>query len=576
MAENPLGLSNYAAATNPVTINNVQSIDDQPYYVSIWLYNQITGQDPFQIPYIIIDSLSIEETLSDWNTKGWVVINNHFEIIEKYFPGTTKAPTIFRTDGRNRLRLQLCPIIETSLNFKFSTSLTDSGVSDEVRKKWEICLDCVIYDIEDVEVPNSIYKKKKLYFYDERYQIFSEKNIEWSTAVQGRREEGLDDTSYSTKGGTPTGSSSIISASSGAKDVDRACSANSALKSLIKEAGKDPAASNGHIKVGGGTIDAPTNEITTDPSTDVGWYKGTSDNNILYTSPAYSSVNDDIDYVLNFCGSKEKGPCFLNITRWENPSIGKVFQLYTLKDYFDEVKRNEQVEHLIIEDSTIENNLGSTENAAASIQPYVPKAPNSESTNIKNFVSGRASIIKSYRFSPMVSSDDDRISTTPLHQFDFATGTFKIQFTDNKINDVYDSMTTYAKDTLYSFTNSDAHVLLNINKTKNTGVMLKNHFESLQIMPKFLPQTNMVRDSLFLNECISFIVAGLTIRSPGRFIFIDKLSSTGDPNPFDDRFLGQWLIIKVVHLFAQGQYISEVTATKVDTFRKLWDKEDSQ
>ena len=554
--------SNLQLINDQKKINKLHNIDDQLYYFDIWMYNQIEGQDPFEVPYIIIDSISIEESLSNWNTKGWIVINNYYEILEKYFPDTTKAPMIFRTDGRNRLRVNFYPVFEvgekTTIENFGSAPKESFEVSKEIREKWEICLDCVIYDVEDIETPNSAEKKRKFYFQDERYQLFSEKNMEWSTAVEGRKLEHPNDPILVNP-----------------KDVDRTCRANYALKSIIKKSGENP--NNTHIKVGIETIDYKAQvdykaqEI--DFSIAIGeWDDGTDDNKIFYTSPAYSTVNDDIKYVLDYCGTKERGPCFLDLTRW-NIGTGKVFELRSLKSYFDDVKKNEQVEHLIIEDGIIEE--GKIDAADGGGQkPYVPKAPVTESNQVKNFISGRASIIKAYRFSPMVSSDDSRICTTPLHQFDFSTGTFNIQFKDNKIDDVYDNMTNYVKDNLYSFTNSDAHFLLNINKTKKTGVMLHNHFEPLQFIPKFLPQTNMIRDSLFLNECICFMVAGLTIRSPGRFIFIDKLSSNADPSPHDDRFLGQWLIIKVVHLFIQGQYISEVTATKVDTFRKLWDKED--
>lgn len=524
--------------------NKLHMIDDQLYYFDVWLYNQIVGQDPFEVPYAIIDSISIEESLLDWNTKGWITINNYYEILEKYIPNTTKAPLIFRTDGRNRLRINFYPIIGVSNN---SLKLENSGVGEDIREKWEISLDCVIYDVEDIETLNAREKKRKLYFHDERYQLFSENNQEWSTAVEGRRTQGQPITT-------------------GQPDSSRVCRANYALKSIIEQAGKN--ADGSSIFVGGNTIDNPISPITTDLKK---WENGTDENNIFYTSPAYSSVNDDINYVLNYCGTRDGGPCFLGLTRWDIPS-GKTFELISLKQYFDDVKQNEQVEHLVIEDGILDQ--GETGNPNA--KPYFPKAPVTESNQIKNFISGRASIIKSYKFSPMVASDDSRICTTPLHQYDFSTGRFKIKFADNKIDDVHKQMTNYAKNTLYSFTNKDAHVLLNINKVKKTGVMLHNHFEPLQFMPSFLPQTNMIRDSLFLNECISFMVAGLTIRAPGRFIFIDKLSSNADPSPHEDRFLGQWLIIKVVHLFIQGQYVSEVVATKVDTFRKLWDKEDTK
>jgi len=537
--------------------SKLHSIDDQVYYFEVWIYNQIVGQDPFQVPYLFIDSLSIEESIEDFNTSGWIVLNNDYEILERFFPNTSKAPFIFRTDGRNKIRLQIYPVFETSQDFLI---LDDSNkeADKELRKKWEIDLDCVVYDVEDIDVPNAKNKKKKFYFHDERYQIFSEKNIEWSTAVEGK--------SHQFEGTAPYINTAIL------PDHQRCCRANYALRSIIEEAGISPD-SKSLLKVGGGTIDDPSYTIQGDRTI---WDIGTEDNNIFYTSPAYNTVLDDIDYVLKYCGTKERGPSFLSLTRWAGEGA-KVFELKSLKSYFDDAK-TEQVEHLIIEDGVLEVGGDIKNGYVSTMKPYFPKAPNDVSNNVQNFTSGKASRIHSYRFSPMVASDDSRICTTPLHNFDFSKGSFNIMFNGNKIDDVHISMTDYAKDGLHSFVESSnkAHILMNINQTKKKGIMINNHFEPLQFMPKFLPQTNMIRDLLFLNECICFTVTGLTIRSPGRFLFIDKLTSNGDPDPHADRFLGQWFIIRVVHLFQQGRYISEVVATKVDTFKKIWDMEDAK
>ena len=103
--------------------------------------------------------------------------------------------------------------------------------------------------------------------------------------------------------------------------------------------------------------------------------------------------------------------------------------------------------------------------------------------------------------------------------------------------------------------------------------MLKNMFSPKPFIPTNFPKVQMMKDALYLNESVCFITNGLTIRSPGRFIFIDY-SNSNDINPFDDRFLGQWLMTKVVHLFTQDNYITEVVANKIDTFSRLWPNED--
>ena len=63
---------------------------------------------------------------------------------------------------------------------------------------------------------------------------------------------------------------------------------------------------------------------------------------------------------------------------------------------------------------------------------------------------------------------------------------------------------------------------------------------------------SMLKDFLMLNQALYFNATGLTIRTPGKFLFVDRDSSTADKNPFDDKFLGQWLITKIVHYFDIG------------------------
>jgi hypothetical protein len=275
----------------------IQIIDTQPYLFEVWLYNQIDGQEPFQVPFIFIESVTIEESILDWNVKGSITFNNEFEQFDKALPETKKPPMIFRTDGRNRVNIKICPVVDLEGEFAFSgySSSRVSTEDAEFRKKWEMNYDFVIYDVEDLEVPNSRDKKRKYYLYDERYQIFSERNIEWSTAVEGRIAQ------YEGSG-----------ASAGASGKEQCCRANYALRSLIKTGGINPD-TNDQIKVGGGTIDKPEYPIDIYPAS---WEDGTDDNDIFYTSPAYASVMDDIRYVLKYCGTKEKGPAFLGLTRW--------------------------------------------------------------------------------------------------------------------------------------------------------------------------------------------------------------------------------------------------------------------
>ena len=536
----------------------IHQIRDQYYYIEIWLYNQIDGQKPFAVPFMFVNSLAIEETLMDWFIKGWIVFNNSFEILERGSPGSdnkpdiVKAPYIFRTDGRNRISIKIYPIANNKT--KEYGEIGNSGESLP-REKWEMSFDCVIYDVEDLPTVNAQTKLRKYYFWDERYQIFLEKNIDWSTSTDYRL-----------------------------PDYERGMSANLALRELINSASKvDPRSNNRSaeiIKVGyldGGSIDKP--QIPLNDFWD--WDYGNSADTvekllpngqkisyrkdlIFYTSPANNNVIDDINYILENTISSKGYPTFLRFGRW---SEEKNWSLIGLEKYFENAE-NEQVERIIIDDGI-----------EASKKPYVPRAPAQLYNNdINNFMSGIASKIRQYKFSPMVAIDDNRIANTPLHQYDFSMGRFNMFYRENTAEEVINSMTDMGEMGLYSFTknkNLGPHVLLNLNKTKKQGIMLNNMFSPKPFVPTNLPKLVMMEDALFLNETLSFIANGLTIRSPGRFLFVDKINSN-ESNPFDDRFLGQWMITKVVHVFTQDNYVTEVISSKIDTFSKLWPFEDTK
>jgi hypothetical protein len=558
----------------------IHQIRDQLYYIEIWLYNQIENQEPFQVSFLFVHSLAIEESLNDWWVKGWITFNNTFEMFER---GNTtgartnvKAPYTFRSDGRNRLSLRLYPIPRNDDNF-----LASFGSSNVLpRDKWEMSFDCVIYDIEDIPSDNNIFKLKKCYFWDERYQIFSERNIEWSTGVQGIKtmeKSGLM---------SDTGKQAFE-----LTDVERSIPANIAIKSIIDSASLiDPSIQNesGNVlKIGyteTGSIDKPNIPLNV---FNLFWNNGPPvsemQNLVLYNSPANATILDDIEYVMQNAMSENKNPVFLrysrNVVQFENERTfnfssqtienkplqqGKQWNLISLEEIFKNASQN-QIERLFIEDG------------AESIKtPHIPRGPTEYSGDIINFTSGIASRIKSYKFSPMVSIDDLSLHNRPVHSYDFKTGTWNIFCEENTIKSAIDSFTDVAKKGLYSFEqNSDAHLTINLNQTKQKGIIHSNEHITRTFFPTNYSKLEMMKKLLFLNQTVNFTINGLTIRTPGQFIFIDSASS-GPNNPFDDRFLGQWLILKVVHLFTKDSYITEVLATKVDTFSKIWNIEEDK
>ena len=62
----------------------IHQIRDQKYYIEILMYNQIEGEKPLSVPFFFIDSLMIEESLQNWPTTGYIVLNTSFEIFSRF------------------------------------------------------------------------------------------------------------------------------------------------------------------------------------------------------------------------------------------------------------------------------------------------------------------------------------------------------------------------------------------------------------------------------------------------------------------------------------------------------------
>jgi hypothetical protein len=520
-------------------IGSIHQIRDQQFYIEILLYNQLPNEEPLNVPFFFVDSLVINESIQSCFTTAEITFNTDFELLSRGSPNELtvgdktipkiKAPYIDRTDGRNRLSLQIVPLNNEDLD-----------TYDE--NLWSMSFDFVVTDIQDLNVPNTQRKKRKYILVDERFQMLSEKNIEWSTrefvALQGN----VDPFSLT--------------------DEQSATFPNMMLVYLLYLAGFNPTTQD-FAKVGFdgyGTINAPNVPFFNIDSANWDTGADVNENKLLYHSPANSTALDDLYHVLSHCMGSDRGPVILDFGR---SLSDKSWKLYNLTNLFENSSNN-QTERLFIEDSLSPDNT----------TPPIPRAE-TDTNSSKNFTSSVASRIQRYKFVPMVAADDARILNSPLHYFDFQNSQWNIWFEENTAKKVEEQLSSYAKAGLYSHKSGiNPHVLLNLNKTKTEGFMTKNEYSPTKFIAPNAPRNQMVLDALFLGQAISFQAMGLTVRTPGKFIFIDRVAS-GDSNPFDDRFLGQWFTTKVSHLFTQSSYITEVVATKIDTFSKIWPVEDS-
>lgn len=513
-------------------------IRDQLLAFRILFYNTIMGE-PLLLPFKAVDELVIEENLMNWWTKGYITINNSFENIERgrkkpvddkslEWKNLKARDALFaiRQDGRNRINIK----IETA----------PRGNNFITPENWCMNYDFVIYDIEDIETNSSIKKIKKFYFIDERYQIMAERNIPWSTSTHNEAaKSGLSPSTLT--------------------DIERKMLPNDAIKSILKTAACNDFTLGGlqtsEIKVGFGDISGSINnpDIPFDNIDEDNWASTDQNPNnlVFYTSPANSNVRKDIQTMLSMAKGPENDPVFLRFGRYD-----KKWSLVSLTDIFSKAK---QVERMFLQDGLEPKTL-----------TYKPRAQLiADNNNILNYHSGRASTIRNYKFSSMAPIDDMRLKNRPIHKMDFATGVYSIYFEENKAEKIFENINNLGAKGLYTFgTGEGNQVWLNINKTKLDGLCLENSFISQG--PDDMAMVQMLKDSVFLNQALYFQTEGMTLRQPGTFIFMDRTDSS-DVNLFDDKFLGQWLVNKVVHYFTNSKYITDVYANKIDGLHKHWD-----
>jgi hypothetical protein len=510
----------------------VYQIGQDYFWIEVWLYNFLDNYPPIQIPFFFINQIAIEETLNDWNVKGYIVLENDYEILERGAPayvgkssntgntGAYKAPYLFRTDGRNRISIKIFPYKNQQNDVSETLPLSE----------WQMNFNFIIYDVQDLSLNEPGKKLRAYYFKDEKHQILQERNIEWSTSS---------------------------SAPVGAKDEDRTMFGAQAIKSIISTASKI----NGKpLKVGytsKGSISKP--DIDLDVFNDKAWAPDPTDPGakIFYTSPGTSCVLQDLNYLINQTKSSDNSPVLLQYARNEYDQGWKLIPL----SMFFKLSQKNQVERLVINDGVDSTNF----------PPSIPRADTSVTSAIRNFTSGTASMILNYHYSPMVATDDNLLCNSPLFNYDFKNGKYNAYFEKNSVTNLLNSASKMVQNGLFNFSqaNQNGQIQLNINPTKASGIMTKNYFLPQQFFLKDYPLMNMLKDLVFLAGAVYFQVPGLTIRSPGKFVYIDKLGA-GDKNGFDDRFLGQWMITKVTHFFTKGSYINDVVATKIDSYSKLF------
>lgn len=513
--------------------NNVYQIGQQHYVVEIWMYNFIN--DPFEVDFFIVDQLVIEELLEDWNVRGFLTLSNPLEMLERGIAASkdvpaVPAPFLFRTDGRNKISVRMFPYVKNSSNSTSSQGETDAPGSEPLE---EICYNFSIYDIQDVssEVPG--FNKRTFYFKDEKHQILSERNIEWSTS-------------------TGTAES--------ATDKDRTMNGNAAIKAILQAASKIEGGDKDVLKVGygkDGSIDKPT--IPLNQIDETKWDKGPEDDDarLLYTSQAQAKVIQDINYILKHTKAADGSPVILQYGRSPRESSNQGWKLIPLSTIL-KTPSQDTVENLIIVD-----NVDVSGNPPAGVR--VPEE------SLK-FRSGISSIITSYHYAPPVATDDNFFVNKPVFNYNFASGAYTAGYKDNTVKATIKALEKIAQP-LYNMKGGGGQIAQCFNNTKLKGMSTEIIYVPQIFYLKDCSALKTLKDIIFLSGMVYIQLPGLTCRVPGKFLTIDR--TTYSENKFDDKFLGEWLITKVTHTITKSAYINDIAAVKFDAKTKIFPENDS-
>ena len=514
----------------------------------------------FHINPAAVLNLSIVETFNGWVTEGSIIFMYLPDDAPDKATGGQPKDTVtkgaiengqalkgcqFRADGFDMLRLRISPTKKKQTK----TGTPKNGLELDFKDndpKWCLSYLFSIYDIEDVteNIPeinanSSTYMKcLKVFFRDIRYQVLNTTNIEYSTTVN------TDVAATNTNSGLYN--EGVKFTGDAMQDV---------IKAVIDNTDIFDTTSSG------------PNELFPSPLQDpnVTWDKGGSE--IFYTSPAGYSAYDDLDYIYSHhIGSKPlpnssvHDLCILHTERCKKWGGIEPICLTPLSDFFEKSTEGDkpgelQLEHFFVTAMT-------TERATLTYN-----APMSEAGD-RDLKTAKYGQIINYSFvdmSPEINSS--KFCTTPVYSVDIKNRTFNVEFQDNDVATARKLLTEAYISKLYTASKNEPNEKLflpTIHQSKKTWNVFPTF--SLNGDNKIARQRNGIQQllytGLFLNACVCFSTLGLTLRNPGTFIAIDRMSGSLD-NDYANKLYGQWLVVKVDHIFESGTYINNIYAIKM-------------
>jgi len=497
------------------------SFNNQDYDFTVRLYN---GINDIYLTNTAWDDLYLEEDIFNLFMRGSIIINNPYNILERSSKEARdaqgdllKLEYKFRNDGRDTLYISIKPKSDNILAESLKVKLDDD--------RWLIELELVVYETQDLPNDDTSQKKKKLFFWEKSYQMMSEKDSEFSTAIAGEN-------------ANKTGQDQ-------ANDDARSLPTGSALKALFEN--------DEYFK----------QHVESIP--DSSWNIGDTSNLLFYTSPIGNKFIDDLYAIYNnHVASESEGsqPCILKLERPTEKGKMRQFTLKTIQQYFKEAGKEEpgryQLEHFFIREQTEEEKA-----------PLIKKAPlsSSQSSEIKG---DEFNLIRSYNLTDLSGKDYSvNLANRRIVSYNSSDRQWNIESKVHSATEWQNFFNERIKPNILvssSIKNDPLPVTPYIKLGENSIVEYSTRPNE---KGRYATGRNKIlKYFLFSNLSISFTTRGLTHRQPGRFFGLSKQSL--NDKEYDHKLEGQYFVTGVKHYFSNTQrgYYTELVAVKTHVYRE--------
>jgi hypothetical protein len=526
-----------------------------------------------------IKSLVIEDELDSFFHKGFIVIDNRYDAIERQ-----AAPTVDKTgkltetlnyilqgDSRDQIFIMIYP--------KGQDTGTGIGNLEDpsVLRHSAIYLQATIYNVEEVSSDTPDVKYKKLYFWDKYYEYLREKNVYWSTSdVIENGLQGL--TTSITSAGAVAGYS--VQAVDEYSDVDRAIPTGAAIKAFLGAAfpaeGYEmpayfPSTTFDNDATLAGIVGTDTSKVQIIPD-DKYWDIGAT--KIFFSTPARYKAIDSLNYLLSRHVSTIDNlydQAILRINRFP-----RCFTFIPLTKYFS---------NAFIGGSDSTDTTGKTQlNAGgklyietiklggyytdANTDSTIPQYKLAYTPNKYAIQLEQTGTADNFKLEPSVGGVMQReFNTKMVHSYDSEGKQFQVDLYYNNIRQIVASYFTNYVNTIKPsiWTNLTPGTF----RTSNTNVEHKFSVIEQDSEQRISQGRNKaLYASIFANNIININLRGSTFRQSGGFIGVDRDGSSPFSN-YDAKALGIYLLTGVKHIFENNSYSNELIAMKTYTEFKI-------